>query len=235
MLTHKHPCSCIHAHSRAPTGTLTTPPLHAKPSLTHAIQIWGKARCRTTRCALTTRDACHIKRLPSHLAGATTEIRVYRIFCSGAGHGCACFPPLPSPHVTRHTLHLLRHVTRDEPRCVRRQEQNTRNGGQVLQSRYRLLRVRSHACCLLPVSCFSCHAARLHYYIFSHLIQVRMGRVFSFCSCEERGKVCCKIVLPMHAMDCLPLNDAAAASFLLFLPPHPCPATPLAFADTTSA
>ncbi len=76
-----------------------------------------KARCRTTRCALTTRDSCHIKRHPSHLAGATTEIRVYRTFCAGAGHGCACFPSLPSPHVTRHTMHLLRRDTRRPQVC----------------------------------------------------------------------------------------------------------------------
>jgi hypothetical protein len=102
-----------------------------------------KARCRT-RCALKTRDACHIKRHPSHLAGATTEIRVYRTFCSGAGHGCACFPSLPSPHVTRHTLHLLRRDTR-QPQVCPATRAKPPNGGQVVQSRCGLLRVRSHA------------------------------------------------------------------------------------------
>ena len=184
MLTHKHPCSCIHAHSRAPTGTLTTPPLHAKPSLTHAIQIWGKARCRTTRCALTTRDACHIKRHPSHLAGATTEIRVYRIFCSGAGHGCACFPSLPLPHVTRHTLHLLRHVTPDDPRCVRRHEQNTRMVAKfynLVTYLYECVRTR-FVCCLCRGFFVSCSAvALLHAFLFDPGTD---GASVFICSCE---------------------------------------------------
>ena len=136
-----------------------------------------------------TRHTSHVTRHTSHVTRHMLQVQQQKseyteYFAYGQGMGARASLPFPlrTSHATPCTSFV---VTRDVPRCVPRQEQNTQNGGQVLQSQYRLLRVRSHAFCLLPVSCFfSCHAARLHYDIFSYLIQVWMGRVFSFCSCE---------------------------------------------------
>ena len=264
VFMHSRTLTCTHRHAHYTPSSCKAVPYTCHPDLGKSALQNDQVRTCDTRCmshhtSHVTRHTSHVTRHTSHVTRHTSPVTRHTSHVTRhTSHvtSCRCnnrnpsipnilrrsrawVRVLPFPSLSaRHTPHPAPPSSRDTRRTQVCPATRAKHPKWWPSSTISLQTFTSAFARVLPaacVVCFSCHAARLHYYIFSHLIQVRMGRVFSFCSREERGKVCCKIVLPMHAMHCLPLNAAAAAFFPLFLPPHPCPATPLAFVDTTSA